>query len=300
MEVSRCGNSLWRSLAVVIAMTAWCHTSFADTLWFEGQQDPIYGIVESTAGGKVQFQRTSDGSTFERIEIDSEKVRLMVKNFDSVRLESLEPGNWNAWHEYAEELFVQRKDPVAHHLAMRLWVVVLGNSQDAQQREAALSNLVGLARSNEERRKLQQLQYLETGKRVTVVNPEAKETMPAMDQRKSAAMRIKSVRNGQGTIDTNDEDLKRVVSYFEGTCSWQELIQISRSNRIGNRSLRLLVELELALLSGDKNGVADQYVEWHALAVRVGSSTLKLPTVSNVTEFDPLATKFENGKWTRR
>ena len=277
-------------------------SAIADTLWLVGQEKPVHGIVESIENAQISFQQTSNGREFQRIEIAQRSIQTMIVNFDATRLSNLAHGDWDAWYEYAEELMPQKQDPVARVLARRLLVIVAGNSKEADLRKAALSDLISLTQNEVQKKKLRQLYYLETGDKSFVEQNTTSATLPPMEQRKAAAERVNAIRRGRDVGQlANNESLKSVISSFEETCSWQELIQISRSNRIDNRSLRRLVALELELLTakGSRES-SDSKNEWHILAGRAGASTLSLPSIDNVTEFDPQETSFQNGKWSRR
>jgi len=302
LSCSNHGLGRWRPLLVLLAMVFVTRPSIADTVWLVDEKKPVFGLVESIQNGQIQFQRTNDGISFEQVKIDQNSVQSMVISHNAERLGALTHGDWGAWHEYAEELFSQRSDPVARALAIRLLVIVLGNSKETELRKAALADLVSLARNDEEREKLRQLQYLETGKQIAATESQTKQSLPSIEERKSAAQRIKSIRLGRNVGQLADDDsLRKVIAAFEETCSWQELIQIANSNRIDDQSLRLLVALEIELLTKrETTNATERRFQWHTLAARVGSSTLNLPSIETVTEFDPLATRFENGKWTRR
>ena len=94
--------------------------------------------------------------------------------------------------------------------------------------------------------------------------------------------------------------VKATVNAFKKVCSWEELVKISKSNRIDQQHLRTLVALEYQLRVGESEGTANRQreVPWHFLAGRTGSKTLSLPTIGNATEFDPTQTRYADGRWT--
>jgi len=245
----------------------------ADAIWLVGQKQPIYGIVESSDQKQIQFRRTTDGQQFESQTIGRNSVETIVVNHDSSRLSSLPYGDWKPWLELAEELDSQKQDPVARNLAIRLLVIVTANSNDAQQRGAAMDGLVSLARNNAERQQFNRLRYLETGKGEPAPSVRAGRSSPR--DRKSAADLVRRVRLQQTTNrELNDRvSEKKLISSLQGVCSWQE--------------------------SDKKSGVTNRQSDWHVLARQIGTSDLQLPSIKNVTEFDPSATKFVTGKWTK-
>ena len=272
----------------------------ADTIWLAGEKEPIYGIVDSSDATNVSFRRTADGKEFESMTLARSEIESIVTSFDEARLVALIPGDWGSWHRYAEELIPQKRDPVAHTLAMRLLVIVAANTSEAQ-RDAALADLISLARNEDQREKLHRLRYLETGVLPLQKKKEVSKAIPNANDRLRATRLVRSIRNGV-TIDNllQDEQVKATVNAFKKVCSWEELVKISKSNRIDQQHLRTLVALEYQLRVGESEGTANRQreVPWHFLAGRTGSKTLSLPTIGNATEFDPTQTRYADGRWT--
>jgi hypothetical protein len=275
----------------------------ADVVWLVGEKDPIYGIVESSDANTIRFRQTRDGKKYESVSFDRKSIESVVTNFDALRLAALLPEDWRPWCEYSEELISQKQDPVAHNLAMRLLVIVVGNSSDANQRDAALSDLISLARNADELKRLTQLRYLETGVRPAVQTEAPTTNLKGSNERDAAIELVRAIRNGKDVSElTLDAKLKQTVDSYADVCSWQELVQISKSNRIGEQQLRQLVALEFRLRS-DETAIASQEarkVPWHLLASRTEKSLLSFPTIGNVTEFNPNETRFVDGKWSQR
>ncbi len=290
-------------LTFALMMPSFCSNVDADTVWLVGEQEPVYGVVESSDESSIRFRQTADGKTFESVLLDRTAIVLIVSNFDRQRLTALVPGDWQTWHQYAEELMSQERDPVARNLAMRLLVIVVGNSSNAEQRDAALADLISLARNDDEFKKLQRIRYLETGVKPPQLKKSQPEATSSPVDRIDAIQLVQSIRNGE-LIDEQlrNEQLKATIDTFENACSWQELVRISKSNRIDDQQLRSLVALEYQLRISDAAPAKSRAAEtsWHLLAGRAGTSSLTLPTIENVTEFDPSQTSFVDGKWIQR
>lgn len=287
----------------VLLMCSHSDVANADSIWFVGEKVPAYGIVESADANTIRFRRTADGKKYELVSIDRKSVESIAINFDSKRLEALVPGAWQSWYEYAEELTSQSRDPVARHLAMRLLVIVAGNSTDANQRDAALADLISLSRNVDESKKLKQLRFLESGiRQASEQEVLASKTLHSTD-RLAAIKLVQAIRNDREVVEpTLDAQIKKTIEAFSDVCSWQELVQISKSNRIGDQQLRQLVALEFRLRIGNAAQTKNESSKesWHLLASRGGKSSIVLPTIENVTEFDPGQTRFVNGKWSQR
>ena len=277
--------------------------SNADVVWLVGEEKPFYGIVESSDASAISFRRTTDGTTYELVSLDRKSVESIVTNFDSLRLASLLPEDWQSWIEYSEELISQKQDPVARNLAMRLLVIVIGNSSDVNQRDAALADLISLARNADELKRLTQLRYLETGVRQSIQAEASTVSLLSSSDRMAAIEVVQAIRNGKDVSSPiRDAKLKQTVDSFADVCSWEELVQISKSNRIGDQQLRQLVALEYQLRTNDAARSSEDAakVSWHLLANRTEKSSISFPTIENVTEFNPNETRFVDGKWSQR
>lgn len=298
--LTRLGSILLCICFAVALFLATPNVTRADTIWLDGESSPLFGIIESSDQQSIVFKKTADGSTFESVAISKDRISSVVVSFDVQRLSSLVHGDWQPWQDYAEELFSQKQDPVARNLAIRLLVIIVGNSKGTRQRDAALNDLIALARNEVERENLLRLRYLETGRgqpEKKVVQPT---NLPSRESRKSAAKLVQSIRRRRDVSQQlSDQQLKETVSAFSQTCSWQELVQFAKANRIDDEGLRRLVALELELRTEDgesKTSNANRG-SWHLQANRISTATLDLPTIRSATGFDPQQNRFVDGHW---
>lgn len=293
---------------LVFALVGWFQLAVlgitqADVLWIVGQHEPIFGIVESSNDQQVMFRQTTDGLEFTLRAIKRIDIETMVVNHDSEKLASLQPGDWGEWLRLAEDLDSQKKDPVARDLAMRLLVVVAGNTDRDSQRRTAIEALVSFARSDSQREQLNRLRYLETGQGAVQNQHLGPTEDVGLIERVAIAELVRQVRlqQIQHAELARNEEAEKVVASLEGGCSWEELLRISRSNRIDESNGRRLVELELRLRRRESDpSPKTPRSSWHRLADQVGVREWELPTIENVTRFDPQATRFDDGKWVRR
>lgn len=300
MRVSEIKYLMVLSFHVLILVTS--SVVSADTIWLIENKQPLYGMVASQNAESIVFRQTTNGTQFKKIAVSKSDIETIVINFDSQRLSRLSTDNFLGYAEYAEELQSQRKDPVAQTLALRLLVIVIGNSKDVDLRRSSLFQLVSLARNDAEMAKFQRLLYLETGipsSRVEATNPVWLAHTP--ESRIAAIELIKRVRQGKSMTDQIDDvQVKETIDQFESVCSWNELIQISKSNRINNQQLGRLVELESRLRkAGARNGeiAEDPNQPWNLLAKRIGIKDVDILGIESVTEFDPNDVHFVDGQW---
>ena len=288
-------------LIALILMLWVASVARADVVWIVGQDEPIYGIVESSDEQQIGFRESADGVEFALRTIPRKSIETIVINRDPQRLASLTPGEWDAWLMLAEELHPQKQDPIARNLAMRLLVIVIANTDRESQRRIAIEELVSLARSEAERETLNQLRYLQTGQgSVLKLNTGQIEEFETADKQATADLvrRVRLQELSKGELLENG-NAKKIIQSLDEVCSWEELLQISRTNRIDEPSLRRLVELELKLRQRGDDTENAARSDWHVLARQVGHHQLALPTIENVTEFDPQATRFVDGQWVK-
>jgi len=272
----------------------------ADTIWLDGKSSPMFGIVESSDDQSIVFKKTSDGSTFESVTISKDRISSVVVNFDAQRLSSLVHGRWQPWQDYAEELHSQKQDPVARNLAIRLLVIVADNAKETRQRNAALNDLISLARNAAERENLLTLRYLETGQKRPEKQVGQTTNLPSPESREAAVKLVRSIRLRRDVSQQlASEQLKETVSAFKQVCSWQELIKIANSNRIDAQGLHRLVALELELRMAGEESKASNTTggSWHLQANRISNKTISLPTIGSATGFDPDENRFVDGRW---
>ena len=299
MRVKAMSLLIW---SLIVLVSTEHSESFADSIWLVENDQPLYGIVKSENAESIVFHQTTDGVQFNEVVLPKSQVETVVINFDRERLSRLSPDNLLSYVEYAEELQSQKKDPVARQLAIRLLVIAAGNSSEQNLRRSSLSQLVTLARSDTESAIFQKLLYLETGIRTTRVYETKKITSPQANQARARTIElVKRIRQGVSIAEQfDDAQLKETVEQFESVCSWSELVQISRSNRINNQQLRRLVELEDCLRrkkSVDQNTEIELSEPWNLLAKRIGTKDVVIPRIETVTEFDPTEALFAEGKW---
>lgn len=287
-------------VSVLLLLPGIIESASADSIWLIDESNPVFGIVESQSDKEIVFRETEDGKQFRSITLDRDRVKTVVINHDTVRLQGLRPGNALAYFEYAEELVPQKRDPVARDLAIRLFVIAVASSTDARLRHSALNQLVLLARTEKEKTELMSLLYVETGVKPAHQSRSDANPVPSEELRAAAIDLVRSVRQ-QKPVSTRilDERIKPTVDFYKSICSWDELVLISKSNRIDNSQLRRLVALERRLLADpdELNSLQTQNDSWNTLAKRMIASELAIPRIETVTEFNPRESIYVDGQW---
>lgn len=286
----------------------------ADAIWLFGESDPIFGLVVNRDEQAMRFNQTHDGVSFKTVTLKLSSVQSMVINFDVDRLQSLSPDRLKDYRDYAEELTSQAKDPVARRLALRLFVIVAGNSKDRRVRDAALASIVGLANSEEERRRWKTLYYLETGNQGSMPRDPSDRTgspaeLSSVQQRRELVGLLQSLRKGETVrFESIAPSLRETASLWSEVCSWEELVQISKSNFVNDEQLQRIVAFEYEIRKIDQQPAPDAHetsspsvvASWPELANRIAIDRVEIPSIRNATQFDPRQSIFRDGKWRQK
>jgi hypothetical protein len=290
--------------------------AFADVLWLVDDPEPKFGLVAEANDEVVRFNESVDGVNFEAVEYQRSKVTALVVNVDFKRLESLSVDRISEYRDYAEELIPQAVDPVARRLAIRLLVIVAGNSDGKKVRKAAIASLVRLASTKEERQRWRLLEFLETGSNHSPSLEKLNQNRPrtsAADRNELVAL-LQSLRRGEKRSLANVKlSVRETANVWRETCSWEELEQIAKVNLLRDDQLQRLVNLEYEIRRVDQGDAMDgengsnanslktneEQTPWNELALRSEKRKIEFPTIENATEFDSRDYLFRNGRWQR-
>jgi hypothetical protein len=276
----------------------------ADVIWIEGQHDPLYGVILSRDETGVVLRTGFDNDTPIR-KIATHQIKLVVVNLDHRRLEALNPQKLGEYRDYAEELAVQKKDPTARELAIRLYLIAATNGANAI-RDSALTGLVGVARDPREESTFRLLRHLHSeladgGENQPVER--AGNRSGATTSGEKLLRAIQMMRRGKN-IEAGeflaDETVSIALGEFPVRISWQELREIASVTRPTMAQLDQLLRIEAELRFGSLVGFEQEGVEsrhWSASAHKPAKRFDRLPTFANATEFDPYLSVYREGKW---
>ena len=282
-----------------------------DTVWVNGQAEPLCGRIVSRSDDEIQLEQFEDGKFGEITSIPTKQVDTVIVNFDPERLASLSPDNPVAYRNYAEELCTQRADAAAIHLARRLYLLAGVNAANSSQnalRSGAILGLISLAPDESQRRKLELLYRLnEPGQ--TKLKPKSKLPLQVNDAPTRAeqelilkvvvAIRQEDSDTAIGLLrsDQNRESIKK----WSNLCTPEELDRIAAASRPSTLQLRKLLSVELAVRQPELTNSKPAMTKsgWDELAMQPATQFSALPTFANVTQFDPSKSVYRNGIWVR-
>jgi len=267
------------------------------------QDDKTVVVREILPDGKPREQ------SFQRDQIDELLVTVSPE-----RLAELDPARPQLYREYAEELAEKHRDPEARDMALRLYhmAAVLG---EGTLRRGSLLGLAALARSPQEERRFRAAAYLYDPEHDAAALAGAGEarltrtpTSPEHIAELLSALRL--IRQGKGpqakaiiekpVVREQLDSLSRVITA-------EELLAVCTAKSLTDEQLYKLLQAETALqrslgesaAGSGADDLAQQQRSWTAAVKARGLSPLPSLALDTLTEFDPHACLFRDGKWIR-
>lgn len=284
----------------------------ADTLWLVDDNEPRFGrVVRRQDNDDLVFKLRGEDNTYSELTFAAEKIETLVVNIDVARLEHLDRGNLNQYHEYAEELAEQKLDPEARDLAIRLYLITAAAANrrhDLGLVESALTGLPELARNEQEREAFDRLLTLyarnprseSTRLASKKQDPVASTDDRARQQLLQAIRLIRREDNASAIKILNTPDVLAELGKWSELVSAGDIRLMTGSTRLSLPQLRKMLTLEIALQDfKNQPQRSNQPLSWSEQAQEPMSGWTQLPSFENVTEFDPDKSVFRNGQWVK-
>jgi hypothetical protein len=299
------------ALAAVLAAPA---VARAIVVLPKGSSKPVMGyLVREDDKTIVVREILPDGKSREQM-FQRDQLDELLVTVSPERLAALDPGRPQLYREYAEELAEKHRDPEARDMALRLYhmAAVLG---EGSLRRGSILGLAALARSPQEERRFRAATYLydpEHDAAVLAAGAEVKlaAAPTAAEPLAELASALRLVRQGKGSQargvfekPANREALAGLARIIAA----EELLAACAAKNLSDEQLYKLLRAELAIessLSGRAAGSATdefalQPASWAAAVKSHGLSALPPLALESLTEFDPRACVFRDGKWVR-
>ncbi len=281
--------------------------AYGDVIWVRGTNQPISGQVITQTDEKIEFKVFSDGKFGPIKSFPISQVETVVVNYDQERLASLSPDNPVAYRNYAEELSTQRSDPAAINLARRLYLLAAANSTKKSQhdlRSGAILALISLTTEQKQRRHLEMFYRLsepESGK----LKPAASSPPPKLPTKADRELMLRvvvAIRRENSEVAMGlirSEENRKSFEKWEQLCTLEELTRIAAADYPSRSQLGRLLAVELAARQPEtaKLDPGSKKMTWGELAMEPGTEFSVLPTIANVTQFDPEKSVYRNGIW---
>ncbi len=301
--VARRGHLVAIVTGMLLAMSIVPSLAVGDGVWLK-TGEVHFGIIVSRTGDEVAIQVDDeiDGGV-QRFDLSD--VALVVRNIDNDRLEGFSRARLEDYRDYAEELQTQRRDWAARGLSLRLYLIVAyhDSSEAGALREMALRALPALGRSEIERQQLAVLRSIHgVGGGKTKAESAERLTAESLTPESRSALRIavQSIRRGKmasARVLLQSDEVRAVAAWAKDYCSLAELEQMTELKRIeGGQMLRVL-RLERALSDRGEPVARVEESSWATQSQLPLGVWGKIPSLRNVTEFDPAKSRFQGGDW---
>lgn len=280
---------------------------YADVLWLADNSEPQFGRIERLSDGSLQFQawdpqREAFAATQE---FSPQQVADWLITIDRQRLQRRPQQSAQVDLAYAEELAVQRRDPLAARLARRLYLLAAANgSPDVTRR--ALLGLRSLTTDPQRKQAIERRLQLSTEPTRQGQPAVAEPTTPSWTEVEGQLMLrlVRAIRRGDQALagqmlaDPKHQDW---LNRWAPHCSQTELQQMTRQDSLAPEQRVVLLDVELWIETGSFNdaGASQPAGLWLDLARDPRQVDALWPTWESLTEFDPLANRYQNGRWQR-
>ena len=319
--VKRFGQAPWRpqfSTIFGVSAESPSHFFLASLVWLAATQS-AWGIVvfergrsEATVGRLVRQDERSivieiaqpDGNPIKREILRSGIDELIVVVCED-RLAALRPENPAEYRDYAEELFVKRKDPDALETSIRLYLIAAYLAPETLGHSCLLA-MIALARDPAEQRRFRAMAFLLDPKHdrtILKMADEDRSDEPSDEGRHGLLQAVRAIRRGQRRVALQWLERPFVLQELE---KYQDLIcpeQIrSLDDEIPPAVLRRLLVVEWLLGRSEDAGdsmSADRTLAWSQIARRRELAPIVPLTLETLTEFDPRESIYDHGRWRR-
>jgi len=311
----RLGCRRWIAIVLLIAIDVVFPTQgLADVIWIRGQNGPIYGRIESESDQEVQIRVFENGRYGQKTGIPREQIDLLVVNIDAKRLAQLDPSKPESYRDYAEELASQKNDPAAKALAQRLYLLAAASAEPNRTkgatrkmalRRSALLGLAAIEDSAAERRRIDVLRHLidPDSSDIGTLTAGDRASIPQSISKKQLMLElvhaIRQEKSERARQLLNSPENRSVFEGWRELCSFAELEQMALVNRPSRVQLSKLLAIELQIVRdvNSANISTPQHLNWGDYAVQVSNTLGVLPTLENITPFDPRKSVFRDGIW---
>jgi hypothetical protein len=276
----------------------------------KGSSKPVMGyLVRQDEKSVVVREVLPDGKSreqrFQRDQIDELLITVSPE-----RLAALEASRPHLYREYAEELAEKQRDPEARDAARRLYHIaaVLG---EGSLRRGSLLGLAALARSPAEERKFRAAAFLydaEHDPALIAGRDEAQRarTPAGVEPPVELLSAIRLCRQGKGPqarLIIEKPGVREGLAALARIVTAEELLAACSAKELSDEQLHKLLKAEIALQgSGDVLRAIDEHSaflqsSWAASVKSSGLSPVPALTLETLTEFDPRACVYRDGKW---
>ncbi len=274
----------------------------------ENRDEPIRGVLAEENASSIEVHELLPNGTVTKHSIPRVTISELIRAIDPEQLAALTPERPEAYRRYAEDLAIKTEDPEAPVEAIRLYLIAAYLKPDELGRSCLLG-MAGLARSPAEERSFRAMAFvLDPAHDPSVLKPpkvKASTFTGVTDlEKRSLRTGVQLIRAGK--LDDAKKYFQRppvqaAAASYSHIVSKADYDEAAEANgRLTPRLLRKFVTLEIALSGITTTEVATESMDvapWSQLIARDDSEPITPQTLTTITEFDPRAQLYRDGKW---
>lgn len=289
----------------VLAVAAPCH---AVIVFQKGRDEPIRGYLVEENSLRIVVNEVLPNGQLRKWDLSQVQVEDIVRAVSADDLAALRSNKPEGYRRYAEDLAAKTEDPDARAVAIRLYVIAAHLSPDELGRSCLLG-AAALARSSAEERAFHAMAFLLDPDHDSTLlkTPKATPKDPTAitdEDRSQLRTAIRMLRNGKLTEAKrmlDRESIGRAKAFYSHIATDEDYVAATDAKgRLSPKLLRKFVTLELALAGGSSSENSDepkQATPWSRTIARKSTQPIKPLALAGITEFDPRACHFVDGKW---
>ena len=276
--------------------------------------EEIRGFLIRQNDKEVIVDEVRADGTKARRRIDRTEIALVVVTVSAADLEILQHDQPANYRDLAEELAVKRKDPDAHHAALRLYLIAAFLDPERLGRSSLLG-MVSLARNPAEERRFRAMLFLldpdaDRGllKEPDRFRPSDREEINIQNRLLAALRALRRGSKSEALRISQHPDVKQHLKRYDDILEHHELVTActpgTNRRKLTPVILQKVIKLELAILfpaspspAASKEKSSDN--SWSHLFKRTSPSPTLPLRLESLTEFDPRKSHFRNGAWIR-
>lgn len=274
----------------------------------KGSDQPVMGYLVREDSRTIVVRQVLPGGKSRDIPFSKSDLEELIITVSRERLAELDPARPQLYREYAEELAEKQRDPEARDTAIRLYAIAAHRGDD-KLRHSALLGLISLARTADEERRFRAAAYLYDSQHdaTILVAPSAapviRHNLPRASPQLVSVFRL--ARQGKGSAAKailDRPEVRAEVNQLSSLITLEDLAAACAARQLTSEQLQQLLKAELVLEGGAAPamagaGPAAKSATWSDAWRTGGLSPLPSVKLEALTEFDPTACIYREGKW---
>lgn len=298
---------------LALAIAIFTPTAQAVVVLPKGATQPVMGYLVRQDAATIVVREVLPGGKSRETAFRKSEIDELLITVSPDRLAALDPAQPRLYREYAEELAEKHRDPEARDAALRLFhmAAVLG---DAKLRRGSLLGLAALARSPQEERRFRAAAYLYDPEHdpKLLADPDdlnIPKTPVVTEPLRELLAAIRLARQGKGSqarATIEPPQVREQLAALSRIFTPAEFLATCAEKELSDAQLYKLLRAETAIVEslgmGSEASAREARSRQLSWSAAVHSNRLNaVPSLSlvSLTEFDPRACLFKDGKWVR-